>query len=240
MKKRLWNYFDGEPFLDNPYLGILNAKKGKRTMATRRKRGRKATRRVARRPVRRTSTRRRTHRARRNPYPMAGLVVNPRRRRRTRAVSRRRTRRSSYRRNPALLGFSIPPLSKVLFAGVGFFAPPVLEGMISNFLPASISGTTLGKYATRILSVVGLTYAVRKFVGVEESNMVAIGGSVYVVSTALREFAPGIIPGLGMYVPARRGLGEYVGATGLISMPIVSQSSLPGQQTPSRFLRSTR
>lgn len=137
------------------------------------------------------------------------------------------------------MGVSLPPLNKVLFAGIGFFAPPVVEGFLGQFLPTSLTTSTIGKYATRILSVIGLSYAVRKFVGTEEGNMVAIGGGVYVVSSALREFAPGVVPGLGSYVPARSSMGAYVPATNVTAMPIASSAQLP-VATVSRFNRLTR
>jgi hypothetical protein len=233
MAKRLWNIFDGEPFLDNPHLGLalLNrAKKGKKMALRRRKktyrrRGRKM-------------TARRVKRSRRNPYPMAGVVVNPRRRKRGRRHVSRRKR--SMRRNPAVLGVSIPPLNKVIFAGVGFIAPPMVEGFLSQFLPATLTGNVLGRYATRILSVIGLSWATRQFVGREEGNMVAIGGSVYVLSTAIQEFAPGIIPGLGMYVAPRSSLRAYVPPTGPNQQAFGNVVGLPAQQLPSRFSRLTR
>ena len=112
---KLWDYVDGEPFMINSPLMILNkrkirrkvsrskTKKGSR-MAARRKRRVGRPRKMTpqrRRSTRKSSTRRtgglkvRIVNARRNAYPLAGVVANPRRRRRS---------RSRYRRNPALLG----------------------------------------------------------------------------------------------------------------------------------------
>lgn len=243
-KGRLWDYFDGEPFLVNPHLAVLTnpRKKGKKSMAARRRRRTRA--RVSG-VVRRAPARRR--RARRNPYPVAGMVVNPRRKRRhtrRKSVMRHNPRRRSARRNPAFLGIALPPLQGVLFAGVGFIAPPMVEGFISQFLPVSMQTNTIGKYAIRIAAVLGLSVAVKKLIGASEGNMVAIGGGAYVLTTAVSEFAPGVIPGLGAYSASNGGLGQYVTS----GQPTFSSlgaapfgASFPGLQTrndvPVRFNR---
>lgn len=214
MSKRLWNYFNGEPFLVNPHLAVFspNPKKGKSKMAARKRR---TTRRV-----RRTSRRR----SRRNPYPVAGIALNPRRRRRAKSTHRRRTRRSvvrlnprrRYRRNPVsrrginILGISLPPLQSVIFAGVGFIAPPVVEGFLSQWLPAEIQTSTIGKYAIKIGSVLALSFGVKQLLGNEQAKMVAIGGGAYILHSAINDFAPGILPaGIGAYVQPN-SLGAYV------------------------------
>lgn len=112
-------------------------------------------------------------------------------------------------RNPRILGVTLPPLNTILFGGIGFAAPAMVEGFASRFLPAEITASTLGKYALRIASVVGLGWAARQFVGTRESNSVLIGGSIYVAVSALQEFAPGIVPGMGAYVP----MAAYVPST---------------------------
>jgi hypothetical protein len=226
-----------EPFLVNPHLGIINPRKRKRkakgnkSMARRSSKAHMAYVRSFKKTARKKASPRRRARRRksslRNPYPVAGLALNPRRRkhskrRRSHAVAHRTRRRSSYSRNPRILGFEFPPINKVIFAGVGFIAPPALEGLISGYLPASILSSTLGKYAVRIAAVLGLTYGIKRFVGREEGNMTLIGGGVYVLSTAALEFAPDIfgkiIPANAIpkqvkgYVPAARQLQAYVGA----------------------------
>lgn len=239
--KRLWNYFNGEPFLVNPHLAVLspNPKKGKSKMAARKRRVVRRTRR---------STRRR---ARRNPYPVAGIALNPRRRRRTkrstagrrrRAYARnprrivRRRRRSGFRRNPAFLGISLPPLQSVIFAGVGFIAPPVVEGFLSQWLPAEIQTSTIGKYAIKIGSVLGLSFLVKQVMGAEQAKMVAIGGGAYVIHSAINDFAPGILPaGMGAYVPSN-GMGAYVNG----NQPNFSTlGAIPGGTWPGASNRNT-
>lgn len=186
-----------------------------------------------------------------NPYPMAGLVVNPRRRRR-KASPARRARRRSFQRNPKLLGISLPPLNKVLFAGVGFVAPPMLEGLLSQFIPAELQSSVVGKYAIRIASVLGLTYLVRRFVGKSEGDMALIGGGVYVASTAAMEFAPSIFgahppvlptvnpSGVSGYISGG-ALAGYVPGTGRVNtglgLPPV-RSGIQGQAA--RFNRFNR
>jgi len=217
-----------EPFLMNPHLGIINPrkrgrKKGKKSMARRSSKAHMAYVRSFRKNAkRRRPTIRRKRRARRNPWPVAGAVLaNPRRRRsvrrrRTHAVARRR--RSGYSRNPRLLGLELPPLNKVLFAGVGFVVPPMLEGVITGFVPASISSSTIGKYAVRVAAVLGLAFGIRKFIGREEGNMAAIGGGVYVLSHVAAEFLPNLFGSaaaasqVSMYVPSSRQLMAYVPA----------------------------
>lgn len=168
-----------------------------------------------------------------NPWPVAGMVVaNPRKRRNPRrrknAVVHHR-RRHHYSRNPKIMGFELPPINKVLFAGAGFLAAPMVEGLIFDYLPASVSSiatSSLGKYALRIGTILALSFGVRKFIGREEGNMVAIGGGVYVVSTAAMEFLPNVFTAhsaapaqVSAYVPARQQLSAYVAA----NQPIMRQ-----------------
>lgn len=201
---RLWSYVNGEPFMINPRVGILNPKKRGSKMAYRKRK----------RATVGSVRRKRTTKRRRNSWMTGGRVVpvaNPRRRRRsTRRSVRRARRRSTVLRNPRLFGVSLPPLSNVIYGGIGFAAPPMVEGFLSRFLPAELSASTLGKYAIRIGSVLGLGWAARQFIGVRESNSVMIGGTIYVAVSAVQEFAPGMLPGMGAYVP----LGAYVPALG--------------------------
>lgn len=186
---------------------------------------------------------RRVRRARRNPYPVAGMVVgNPRKRRtsRRRHAVARRTRRHSkgYSRNPRIFGIELPPVQKVIFAGVGFVAPPMIEGMVAGFIPASIQSTTMGKYAVRIGIVAALGWAVSRFLGREKGNMTLIGGGVYVATTAALEFFPSLFgahapvmvsaqapAGLTAYVPANRMLGSYVAANQRINNSLGGSSA---------------
>jgi len=260
---RLWKKFNGEPFMINPQIGILGLGLNPR----RKKRGKKA---MARQPAglrrywathrrgRKHAPRRRRRSYRRNPYPIAGLALNPRRRRgrgrRYGAAMRRATGRAyghnprrSYRRNPGggrrIMGFSLPPLQSVLYAGVGFVGVPITEGFLNQWLPLSITSSTLGKYAVRIGSVLGLTWLGKLVLGKQAATMIGIGGGAYVLVTAVKEFAPGIIPGLAAYSSAGPAmLGAYTPSRGrnfstMGAPPMVLPFQASGQPTASRFRR---
>lgn len=169
----------------------------------------------ARNPIHRVGRKRTHRRRRRNPWPMAGPVAMVNRKRRTHRRGRKRSnpRRKHYRRNPGILGISLPPLQSVLYAGVGFVGVPLAEGFLTRFLPVSLTGSTVGKYATRIAAMLGLSYLTKIVLGSSESKMVAIGGGAYVLTSAVTEFAPGLIPAtnLSAYRPAT--LGAYATST---------------------------
>jgi hypothetical protein len=230
--------------MENPQLGILGLnpkrKRGSK-MAVRRKRrvhrrGRKSTtRRHARRHVAiavanpRRTRKRRAHLRRRN-WMVSGAVTpftNPRRRRSARR-NRVHHRRRHARRNPAFMGFSLPPLKSVLFAGVGFAGPSMVSGFLSSTFPTIMSQTTsmgvAGKYLVKIGSVLGLAWLTRRFVGSNEANMVMVGGAANVALSLANDFAPGLLPAnpLSAYVPTSmagmagvRGTGAYVGLKGM-------------------------
>lgn len=141
--------------------------------------------------------RRRRARARRNPFTVPGvaLAANPRRRRRH---HRKNSPRKSYRRNPAVLGMQIPSLQTIAFVSVGFVGTPILEGFLASFIPTSFSTSTIGKYVVRIGSMLGLSWAARAGFGRERGNAVAIGGGVYILTSLIKDFAPGVIPGLSL------------------------------------------
>lgn len=229
MTKPLWDMFDGEPFMENPALGILSLgnrpkrrkKKGIKMAARRRKRrmtakqlkyfgkGRKRS------PARR----------RRRNWAVAGSVVpmNPPRRRRARrrrygAAMRAVTgRRSGYnprrhhhrrRRNPGLLsGFGMPPVKSVIFAGIGFAGPSLVSGFLSSTFPTVMQQTTnlgiAGKYLVKIGSILGLSWLTRRFVGSSEAQMVMVGGGANIALSLVNDFRPGLLPAnpLGMYMP---------------------------------------
>ena len=219
MKKnsnRLWDFYDGEPFMENPYLGILGGnpkrrKRGKKMAVRRRRRTRRVHRKGRKHNVRRMPNRRRRsapRRRRRNPWTVAGSVVpmvaNPRRKRR---ITHARRRRRSVRRHRNPFGLSIPPMKSVAFAGVGFIGPSIVSSVLTSSVPSLMTTVTgmglIGKYVIRIGSVLGLSWLVKRFVGVNEGNMVLIGGGVNVALTLVNDFAPSLLPAnpLAMYVP---------------------------------------
>ena len=161
--------------------------------------------------------RRRKYHARRNAFPVAGLVANPRRRRKHHYRANPRRRRH-YRRNPGLttrfMGLSLPNVTKVIYAGAGYVGTPIVEGFVNTYLPVSLTGNTFGKYAVRIGAVVGLTWLSKAVLGKEAATYVGIGGGSYVLISAVREFAPGVIPGLSAYTLPSRGMGAYLPSVG--------------------------
>lgn len=227
---RLWEYDDeGEPWLENSApLVIVNGKrkvhkKGKKKTMRRRKRRvtrRRRTTRVHHRGVRRTTRRRRR---RSNPWPMAGSVVGingRRRRRRGRKNASRRRHHRRGRRNPALMGLSVPPLKLVAYGAAGFVGTPLVEGFLAGFLPTTITGTTIGKWATRIASALGLMWVSKMALGKAASMSIGIGAGIYVATSAVREFMPTLLPAgtLSAYVSpsrnySRGGLNAYARPT---------------------------
>lgn len=192
--------------------------------------------------VRNAPRRVRRRRSLRNPYPLAGAVINPRRRRRARRNPVVRHHRRHMRRNPAILGLTLPPIKSVLFAGVGFIGIPVVNGFITPLLPASMQPSTpVGRYGMYAASGLLLTFAVKQFAGASEAQMTAIGAAAFIIKQALVDFMPGVIPGLSGYVSPN--MGAYVrGNQPTMAQLGMPQASFPGSQgssnpIPNRFSR---
>lgn len=222
-----------------------------------------------RRSVRRRVTRRRARRpavrrARRSNPPVrrrrrAVAAARPRRVRRYRRNPVARRRRS-YKRNPSIMGLQLPSLKDFLYTGIGFAAAPGVEGFVSSYLPTDITANTAGRYAVKI-GTVGLTaWAVRQFIGSSEGNRVLLGGAIYVAMSAIKDFMPGVIPGLGAYTPSgpyqsgamlrRVGMGAYTGYGNIgaytgykqlgyagAGVPVIPSRRSTGANTVSRFSR---
>lgn len=233
---RLWKKFGKEPFLVNPRLFIGNpkrkrsktmAKKGRR-LPPRNKKGRfvkkgYAKRARAARTVAKSRVARRVYRAKRASYKKArrGVVLlNPRRRRR------------SYRRNPnfgRLLSMNTAKTAG--FTILGMAGTPFVEGMINQYLPASITGNMVGKYGVKIAAGVGIGFAADKIFGREAAKAVYIGAAVYVGMGLIRDFAPNLLPGsTGRYV----GAGRYMGKQPFLGS-YMTQSTPARLQPESRF-----
>lgn len=269
---KLWDFYGGEPFMENPHLAVIGAnpfkvgsiierkkqgfrkisqKKGSKIMAYKR-RGKK-------------SSPKRRRRARRNPIPGGGLMINrPRRRRRTYNMKRNKRgvyaynpRRKRYgrrraRRNPAVLGVALPPINMIAWGAGGFIGVPMAEGYLARFLPAEITTSVLGRYAVKIGTVLGLTYLVKHVLGAKEAFPVALGGSLYVVTSAINEFVPQLTqaPAPAPAVSAYRSGMINAYRTGMISTGIGAYQSgmvkgyaatnlaraLPGLAQPSQMM----
>lgn len=260
---KLWDYYNGEPFMENPHLAIIGAnpfkvgsiierkkqgfrkiseRKGSKVMAYKRRRGKK-------------NSPRRRKRARRNPFPTAGLAINrPRRRKRNRTYHMRKNRRGVYsynprrrraRRNPAVLGVALPPVNMILWGAGGFVATPMAESYLTRFLPAELTTNVLGRYAVKIGTVLGLTYLVKAVLGPKEAFPFALGGSLYVVTSAINEFvpqltaAPAPAPAVQAYrsgmIKAYRS-GMIATGIGQYSATNLANRALPGLAQPSQMM----
>lgn len=222
MAKSLWGIYDNEPFMENPPLAIIgNPLRYRRRLSRGKYEYDYVTRKTKKRGKKMASKRKRVIRrkksgrkGRKNPFPMAGVVANPRRRRRVR-VHARRIRRHA-RRNPAILGgLGLPPLNQVLYAGAGFIAPPMVEGFINKYLPVEVTSSTIGRYAVKIASVLGLTFLAKKAIGASEARMVALGGASYVLVSAVNEFMPSLTMSAyrGGMINKYRGMQAYHSGT---------------------------
>jgi hypothetical protein len=206
MARKLWDYYGGEPFMENPHIAMIgnpfkvgsiiehkkqgfrkiSERKGSKIMAYKRK-GKK-------------NSPKRRKRARKNPFPGGGLMIN---RPRKRTYNMRKNRRGVYsysrnrkhhrrhaRRNPAFLGVALPPIAMIAWGAGGFIGAPMAESYINRFLPAEVTSSVLGRYAVKIGTVLGLTYLVKHVLSAKEAFPVALGGSLYVVTSAINEFVP--------------------------------------------------
>lgn len=204
--KRLWDYFEDQPFFDNPRLFILNPEKKRRK--------KKMARRVARR--RNPRRRLRAHRRRRS-FRANAFVPNPRRRRRTyRKNPRRRQHRRNFRSNPFslgaagnILGF---PIKQVMLAGGAVVAAPYIERQLLKLMPVSFAATTAGRWASKLGAAVGVGYIAKLAMGNEAARLAYIVLGANLIADAAAEF----MPGMGYFQPA--GMGYFAaGPSGFVT-----------------------
>lgn len=125
-----------------------------------------------------------------------------------------------------IMGIGLPSIETMAYAGAGFLAPPFLEGFVAPYLPAGITSNPVGKYAFKLASVLGTTYLAHRFLGKKASRAVAMGGGVYILASAVMDFAPSLLSpgtptaGMSSYVSAGatrtlgRGMRAYVPSSG--------------------------
>ncbi len=188
----------------------------------------------------------RPHRRRRrsNPFPVAGVVANPHRRRRRRSNPVFRRRRSSGGRGMSLMGFSLPPLNSVLYAGVGFIGAGAIEHFVVPYLPVGTDGKVSPAYtwAVRIGSVIGLSFLAKAVLGGDKAKTVAVGGGAYVLVKAASDLLPLDIKsqiGLTAYRPlsAYRQLNGPDGRLNLAGVTNPQNQSQTMGATAQRFRR---
>ena len=205
---RLWDFYDGEPFMENPHLAVIGNPFKVGSIIERKKQGfrkiseRKGTKVMTYKRRGKKNSPKRRRRARKNPFPGGGLMINPRRRRRKnpRVYHMRKNRRGVYahnprkrrgaRRNPVFMGVALPPITMIAWGAGGFVGTPMVENYLVRFMPAEIMSNPLGRYAVKIATVLGLTYLVKHVLSAKEAFPVALGGSLYVVTSAINEFVP--------------------------------------------------
>jgi hypothetical protein len=203
----------GEPWLDNPQLIIANPVRRKSTMAKRHRQpaglrrywaARRARKNAPRAHVRHSkphkrrrsySTRRRQHSSR--PRQNAYFAVNKRRKHYT---------RRRYRSNPSLMGFQLPGLMDVAAVGAGIVVPPIITGYVMGWLPDSMKTSKAAYWTVKAASILVPSLVVRRFVSRRAGNLMLLGGVVSFTLDLIKEFMPGVIPGLG-YQPL---LGAFV------------------------------
>lgn len=198
----------------------------------------------------------RRKRARKNPFPGGGLMINRPRRKRARTYNMKRNRRGTYthnpkrhhrrhaRRNPAFLGVALPPIGMIAWGAGGFIGVPMAEGYVNRFLPAEVTTSVLGRYAVKIGITLGLTYLVKHVLSAKEAFPVALGGSLYVVTSAINEFVPQLTqaPAPAPAVQAYRTGMIKAYRQGMISTGIGSYAAtnlaraLPGLAQPSQMM----
>jgi hypothetical protein len=238
-KQALWDFYDGEPFMQNPHLGILG---GTMAMNPRRKRRNSPRKRYSinrRRGRKHNAVRRRRRsnpprrRARRN-WISAGMVLppNPRRKHHRRTNPHRRRHRRS---NPALLGMAFPSMKQIGFGVVGFAGPSFVSGFLTSTFPTvmqSLPGGTLGKYIVKGASIFGLQWLTRRFIGRAEAYAVTFGGALNIGMSLIQDFAPGILPAnpLAMYIPRNAGMHAYVPVRRGLHAANVPGTALPGRE----------
>jgi len=259
---KLWDYYDGEPFMENPHLAVIGNPFKVGSIIERKKQGfrkisqRKGSKVMAyKRRGKKNSPRRRKYR--RNPIPGGGLMLNPRRRRRNpRTYHMKKTRRGTYaynprrrraRRNPAVLGVALPPINMIAWGAGGFVGTPMVESYLTRFLPAELTTNVLGRYAVKIGTVLGLTYLAKHVLSAKEAFPIALGGSLYVVTSAINEFIPQLTtttPTTTTTVQAYRGgmikayrNGMIATGIGSYSQPGLANRALPGLAQPSQAMQ---
>lgn len=247
MSRRLWDVFDGEPFLDNPSVYVINRRRKKTMRRYRHNRARLARDvrgRFLPRHSRAVPTVRR-HKKRHYTMPRKRHVVRAHYRKGTH-VRRHMSnpyirRRRHYRRNPALFGLELPNLQTIGYTVAGVAATPFVEGFVQKSLISSLgvtdkTATTAINYAVKIASAYGVSYAIGLFAGREAKNAALIGGLAYVGVSALSDL--GLLPA-GSSAAAKPAAGRYLSAQPLLGA-YRPMGSFVTAATPSRLQPQSR
>ena len=151
---RLWNYFDGEPFLDNPSLFVLNGNGIRRRTMKRRTRDSKG-----RFLKRRVTVRRNDPGRKRSKRRALGLRTKTYKRANPRRGGRAVSAKRSYRRNPitgSSFGLNVNELKTAGYVVLGVVGVPFIEGFIVKILPTTGSLTSLSAMASNLAALMRL------------------------------------------------------------------------------------
>jgi len=155
-------------------------------------------------------------------------------------ANRKHYRRRRYNANPAVMGLQLPSLMDVVSVGVGFVVPPIITSYVMGYVPESWKTSKAAFFAVKAASVVVPAMLVRRFLSRRAGNLMLLGGAVNLALDLIKEFLPGVIPGLG-YQPL---LGAFV-QRGPSGPPIRRTQSGPGlapmiASTPDRLNPAAR
>lgn len=244
---RLWGMFNGEPFLKNPRLFVLNRRKKKVARRKRRLPPRGASGRFLKRRSNPPRKRRRAASRKRTTVTLRRATLrasNPRRRRTYRRNEPARRYKRRYRRNPFGLerfGLNTPTLTTMAYTSIGVIGTPVVEGFAAQVIPmpADPMFNKLARYAVKIGSAVAVGFLVRQIFGRDAGKAALVGGGAYILVDAIREFMPGMLPagapGAGYYFPTM-GAQPLLGAYPDMGMSSVLTDTAPERLRPeSRF-----
>lgn len=173
-------------------------KKGKGTMARKRRqpaalakywagkrRKKTGTRKRRRSTVKRTVTRRRRR--------AVSYAANPRVRRHRRSVSHRSHRRRSYRRNPGI-GSLVPStgfLKEIAFVGAGYYGTRVAYNFVGPMIGI---GGDLPRLAIKSVVAFGVAYIGGMLLGGGARNALMLGGAVEVMQDAVKTYVSPFVP----------------------------------------------
>lgn len=207
MNGKLWDFYNGEPYLGakkNPVLEILNPRGGKKVAK----------------PKKGVMPPALLHYWQNKVGGGKTLAKNP--------PSHKKSKKRRHRRNPFSMGGKLPFLpitfGQLAIGGGAVIAQPYAENWLLSFLPASMAGTTEGRWGVRLAVAVGIVWGAQQTMGRDAAMTAAISLGAVLVNDAAAEWsaprtaAPQIQTGVaGMLPVGRRGMNGMlpVGRRGL-------------------------
>lgn len=126
----------------------------------------------------------------------------------------RRRHRRSYRRNPAIMGLSFDGLQRDLMNAVPLAVTGIASGIIVNMVPGFFNLTNVwANYGLKAGVALLGGRLVGKSVGSDHGLIWTVVGVTSVVQDLVRQFMPGVIPGLS------GGYANYYDATSIAAFP---------------------